>query len=330
MSDITAVLPAEQAGISVIESEEAQDTEAQDDVQEEKQLSALLRKCENAFCKGNKGLLLSRVECGNYCCQIYVLRAEQGHKDRSFTSQLIFNRLAVHADSKRECDASELAKLYQTVALLGTDNNWKALTVGKLLVLSKLVSRVEGTETYQIFSGTKDHPIAATEVKDLFSWACGEGMEKPSLDDISTKVLTLMDPAKAAEKEAEKAAKAAAKEEGKDAPGDADEDEDEETPATANLISTVSKAEPVNWKDVPEGMVALYKEACKQQPGHAGDVMCDFAKELVWTPGMAKSLIDGIANSKDAESAMRAMQAMVDFIAEEYSVYPQSELEEAA
>jgi hypothetical protein len=45
---------------------------------------------------------------------------------------------------------------------------------------------------------------------------------------------------------------------------------------------------------------------------------------------MSKSLADGIANSKDAESAMAAMQAMVDYLAEEYSVYPSDELAEEA
>jgi hypothetical protein len=307
------------------ETQAAQEAEQEEEqtAQEEKQLATYLRKAESAFCKGVRNLLLSRVECGKWSHAIYVLRQEQGHKDRGFTSQIIFNRLVVHADSKREADASEMAKLYKTVELLAEGDNWKSLTVGKLLVLSKLVQRTEGTELYGIFDAGK-----AEQAKALFTWACGEGMKKPSLDDITNRVLELTDPAKFAEKQAEKAEKAAAKD------GDqADKkDAEEETPDTENLISKDADSKPAmpNWKDVPEGMVALYKEACKQAPGHAGDLLCTFAKELVWTAGMSKSLADGIANSKDAESAMAAMQAMVDYIAEEYSVYPSDELAEEA
>src|SRR5438270_2700492 len=108
--------------------EEAPEQEAPEQAeapeQDEKALNALLRKAESAFTRGNKGLLLSRVECGKWCHAVYVLRQEQGHKDRSFTSQLIFNRLAVHADSKRECDASELAKMFKCVELLSVGDAW--------------------------------------------------------------------------------------------------------------------------------------------------------------------------------------------------------------
>src|SRR5262245_55109530 len=86
-----------------VDQDAAEEQEAPE--QDERKLNALLRKAETAFCKGNRGLLLSRVECGKWCHAIYVFRQEQGYKDRGFTSQLIFNRLAVHADSKRECDA---------------------------------------------------------------------------------------------------------------------------------------------------------------------------------------------------------------------------------
>ena len=47
-------------------------------------------------------------------------------------------------------------------------------------------------------------------------------------------------------------------------------------------------------------MAALYKEGCKQQPGHQADMMRDFAKQFAWTSAMAKGLVTGIANSKDA------------------------------
>jgi hypothetical protein len=77
-------------------------------------------------------------------------------------------------------------------------------------------------------------------------------------------------------------------------------------------------------------MVALYREACKQAPGHAGDLLCQFAKELVWTSAMVKGLLAGIADSKDGENAENALQELVDAIAEEYSIFPASELADAA
>src|SRR5262249_52011968 len=108
-------------------------------------------------------------------------------------------------------------------------------------------------------------------------------------------------------------------------------DDDEEAPPPENLISTeAARPAAPSWKDVPEGMAALCKEGQRQQPGHSADMMRDFAKELVWTDAMVKGLIDGIANSKDAVSAHEAMQTLVNTIADEYSIYPESELEEAA
>jgi hypothetical protein len=304
--------------------EDAQDEEAPP--ADERQLNTLLRKAEAAFTKGNKGLLLSRVECGKWCHAVYVLRQEQGHKDRSFTSQLIFNRLAVHADSKRECDANELAKMFQTIMLLSQgDAAWKGLTVGKLTDLLPLVSRVDGTELYSIFDIAK-----AEQAKALFAWACGDGINKPSREDIHNRVLELTDPAKYAAKVEKDAAKEAEKAAAKAAGAEVSEDEDEGTEAPTNLIDTQARPAAPDWKDVPEGMVALYKEACKQAPGHTGDLLCQFAKELVWTSAMVKGLLAGIASSKDGESAENALQELVDAIAEEYSIFPASELADAA
>src|SRR5438067_9276097 len=130
---VNATLSAQPAPAPVEPEQPETDAETQEEPapeQDEKQLNALLGKAETAFTRGNKGLLLSRVECGKWCHAVYVLRLEQGHKDRAFTSQLIFNRLAVHADSKRECDASELAKLHKTVEMLADGDAWKALTLG--------------------------------------------------------------------------------------------------------------------------------------------------------------------------------------------------------
>ena len=57
------------------EGQEAPEQEAQDD----KQLNILLRKCENAFTKGNKGLLLSRVECGKWSHAVFFNRPARLH-----------------------------------------------------------------------------------------------------------------------------------------------------------------------------------------------------------------------------------------------------------
>jgi len=303
---------------------EEQDAEAQDEqeAQDEKKLVALLKKAEKAFCKGNKGLLLSRVECGKYCHEIYVLRQEEGHKDRGFTSQIIFNRLAVHADSKAEADASDLAVKYKAVELLATGDTWKSLTIGKLKELQVLVQRVDGTELYGVFDKAKEE-----QAKSLFAWACGDGLKKPSREDIASRVLELKDPTKYAAKQEQKAAKEAEKAQDKEA-ASAEEDE-EEAPAPENLISTdAARPAAPDWKDVPDGMAGLYKEGCRQQPGHQADMMRDFAKEFVWTTAMVKGLLDGIASSKDAEAAQEAMQTLVDTIGDEYGIYPASELEE--
>jgi hypothetical protein len=321
VSTLDAVLEATTFSVDQKVAQEAPEEEqSAEQEKEERQLNTLLRKAESAFTRGNKGLFLSRVECGKWCHAIYVLRMSQGHKDRSFTSQLIFNRLAIHADSRRECDASELARLYKAVELLAPQGDaWKALTLGKLTDMLPLVTRIEGTEDYAIFSAER-----AGQAKALFVWACGDGINKPSREDIHNRVLELTDPKKFAEKQQKAAEKAA------DAP---ESGEDEKAPeAPENLIPTEVQSRPApNWKDVPDGMAALFQEGCKQQPGHSSDMMRDFAKQFVWTAAMVKGLVAGIADSKDGEAAEEAMQTLVDCIADEYSIFANKEyLEEAA
>jgi hypothetical protein len=318
MPDVTTLEAPEQVSAPALDTQE---DEAQDEApeQDERKLNALLRKAEAALTRGNKNLLLSRVECGKWCHEVYVLRAEQANKDRSFTSQLIFNRLAVHADSKRECDASELAKMYKTVELLSERDAWKALTVGKLLKLSTLVQRADRTELYHVFDKAK-----AEQAKALFAWACGEGMNRRSIDDIAERVLELTDLAKYAAKQAAEAAKDG------EAPA---ADEAEETEAPENLIPTEpSETRPMpNWKDIGENMDALWKEAVKQQPGRAADAMMDFAKRVIWTAAAIKGLVSGIAdNNAGGDKAEQALQDLADCIADEYGIFPAAELREAA
>jgi hypothetical protein len=325
--EATAKAVAQEAPEDEEQDQEEEEQEAPEQ-EDDKQLNILLRKCEHAFAKGNKGLLLSRVECGKYCHAVYVLRAGQGHKDRKFTSTLIFNRLAIHADNPSECDADALARMYKLVELLCTPERWKAmskqathpLSIGKLKDMLTLVTRTEGTEDYAIFNVER-----MEDVKALFTWACGDGISKPSREDIRNRVIELTDPKKYAEKQQKAAEKAAQK--------DADKavNDDPEPDAPENLIPTETQTRPApNWKDVPDGMAALFHEGCKQQPGHSSDMMRDFARQFVWTAEMVKGLVAGIGDSKDGEAAEQALQAMVDEIAEEYSIFPAAELKEAA
>ncbi|HMF12339.1 MAG TPA: hypothetical protein VKE94_08535 [Gemmataceae bacterium] len=133
---------------------------------------------------------------------------------------------------------------------------------------------------YVVFNASK-----LEQAKALFLWAHGDGLNKPSLQDVDTRVLELMDPKKAAEKQAEKAAK---KDQPKPADADALDEEADETPEPENLVSTEpDKSRPApNWKDVPEGMVALLKEGMNQAPGHHADLVRDFAKQFIWTAAM--------------------------------------------
>ena len=332
-------------------TEQAEEEEAPDD----RQLNVLLRKAEKAFIRGKKAEVLSRVECGKWCHEIYSLR--QGLK-RDFTSTLIFNRLAVHADSKSECDGDVLAHLYKTVELLCEPERWKAmaklpeppLTIGKLTVLRKLVKRVEGTEVYGVFDTAKE-----AQAKALFVWACGDGLKKVSLDDIKNRVSALIDPVKYAQAQEQKAKDG---EKPKDAATDADEDE---TPAPANIISTdAARPAAPDWKDVPEGMsaqyneamrqapqemamvreqliaklaklpihdvigwmVAFFKEGCKRNPGHTGDIMTGFARSVAWTKSSVAGLVQGIADSaEDREDTDAILQELSDTIADEYSIF---------
>src|SRR5262249_3661919 len=250
VSTLDAVLEATTVAQDAPEQEdeaiedEAQEDEApeQEEAPDDKQLNVLLLKCERAFTKGLKGLLLSRVECGKWAHAVYALRAGQ---DRKFTSTLIFNRLAIHADNPRECDADKLARMFKLVEMLCTPERWKAmskltphpLSIGKLEDMLALVTRTEGTEDYAIFN------VERTEdAKALFTWACGDGMSKRSREDIRNRVIELTDPKKYAEKQQKAAEKAAQ--------GDADRDadkavnDDPEPEAPENLIPTETQTRP--------------------------------------------------------------------------------------
>src|SRR5262249_1932654 len=147
----------------------------------------------------------SRVECGKLAHDFFVERLKGGNKDRKFSAKLIFNRLAVHASSEREADGSELAHMYQTVQLLAKGADWARLDIGRLLALGTLIVRVPDTEEYRVFSAEKE-----TEAREIFAWACGDGLKKPSIAEIRERVLALVNPEEYAEKQVEGKRKAAA------------------------------------------------------------------------------------------------------------------------
>ena len=324
-----------------------------------KREAKLLDKLETLFVAGSRKLLANRVECGRLAHEFFVERVKGGHKDRKYSASMVFNRLAVHASSAKEADGSELAIMYQTVQLLAVGADWGRLDVGRLLALRTLVVRLPDCEEYRVFNSSKE-----SEAREIFLWACGDGTKKPSIPDIHQRVDALVDPEKHAEAQKAKEAKAAQTTDAKAKPEA--EKPKEETPAPENLISTdAARPAAPDWKDVPEGMSAQYNEAmrqapdemamvreglvsrlaklpvadvigwmtaffqegCKRNVGKAHEMLQGFAKQLVWTNPMVKGLLDGLADSQDADSAQGALQTIVDTIGDEYGIYPQSELE---
>jgi hypothetical protein len=132
-------------------------------------------------------------------------------------------------------------------------------------------------------------------------WACGDGINKPSQEDIHNRVLELTDPAKFAAKQEKEQRKSSETASTSTSAADADAEAPE---APKNLIASEPETRPApNWKDVSNGMAALFHEGCKQQPRHSSDMMRDFAKRLAWTMAMVKGLTGGIADNKYGERA---------------------------
>jgi hypothetical protein len=178
---------------------------------QEREQTKLIQKAVAAFRKGAKSLLCSRVEAGRWCAEFFQWRAAHGFKDRAFSARLLFNALAVHADSERESDPNELAKLYHTVQLLAPraadgapDDCWKdsGLTVGKLQALSSLIFRANETETYAVLIREKE-----SDARALFLLACEEWDNRIGKDELTGRVLSITNPEKAKEREERKAEK---------------------------------------------------------------------------------------------------------------------------
>jgi hypothetical protein len=94
--------------------------------------------------------------------------------------------------------------------------------------------------------------------------------------------LELTDPKKYADKKQKAADKAQAAESAEEA---------DEPEAPANLIPTKTQTRPApDWKDVPDGMAALFHEGFKQQPGRSSDMMRDFTRLTRGGQPLGKSL----------------------------------------
>jgi hypothetical protein len=91
--------------------------------------------------------------------------------------------------------------------------------------------------------------------------------------------------------------------------------------------SLVAKLAKLPVADVIGWMTAFFQEGCKRNVGKAHELLAGFAKQLVWTNAMVKGLLDGLADSQDADSAQEALQTIVDTIGDEYGIFPRSELE---
>jgi len=90
-------------------------------------------------------------------------------------------------------------------------------------------------------------------------------------------------------------------------------------------MAALTPADAAGW------MGAFLHHGSKRNAGKTHEIVMDFAKQFVWTAAMVKGLVAGIADSKDGEQAEKAMQTLVDCIADEYSIFPAKEyLEEAA
>ena len=89
----------------------------------------------------------------------------------------------------------------------------------------------------------------------------------------------------------------------------------------------VAKLAKLPVTDVIGWMTAFFQEGCKRNVGKSHEMLAGFAKQLVWTNPMVKGLLDGLADSQDADSAPEALQTIVDTIGDEYGIFPQSELE---
>jgi hypothetical protein len=216
--DATTTAPAQEAPAQ----EESKPTPATELGKREEKL---LDKLESLFVAGSRKLLANRVECGKLAHDFFMERLKGGNKDRKFSAKLIFNRLAVHAGSEREADGSELAHMYQTVQLLATGADWARLDIGRLLALRTLIVRVPDTEK----------EIAAREI---FAWACGDGLKKPSIAEIRDRVLALVNPEEHAEKQTGKEANA---KNGTDSAKKESAEEGKEAQAPDNLIATESR-----------------------------------------------------------------------------------------
>jgi hypothetical protein len=160
----------------------------------------LVERAVNAFRKGNRDLLVSRLETGLYCHLYYAA----GFTTRAQSTRFLAAALAPHAEGRRGRDANPagLARLWGCAECLGGltapdlagGAALGALTLGRLEALSSLVLRPEGSEEYRLFSDDAEKQQAARAL-----WgAAYEG--RVGLGELADRVLALRDPEKHAAK----------------------------------------------------------------------------------------------------------------------------------
>jgi hypothetical protein len=327
VNTLSTVLEATSAALQVSEQEQAPEQEApeQEEEQDEREIAAertargYLRKAVHCLKQERVTKVLYRVLAGYWLYRMFSERATNGHK-RKDTARIAVSALALETEgeSREDYDPDKLMRAYQVCALLGGVNpedkaqrkTWTGASWGHLRILGTILQRPNDTEEWTIVP-----TVDGEKARALFGNACKQDKDRMGLETLQSAVNGLLGKPEPVKEEGAK-----------------EETESTKAPeAPVNLIPTDPQTRPApDWKDVPDGMAALFQEGAKQQPGHTSDMMRDFAKQFVWTSAMVKGLIAGIADSKDGEAAEKALQTLVDAIAEEYSIFPAAELAEAA
>ncbi len=153
-----------------------------------------VKRAVAAFRKGTHALLVSRVECGQWCQEYYAWRLAAGLTKREDSTALLRAALSPYAEAPRDADPALFARLWNAASVLGGgDAGWKkpstGLTLGKLEALSSLLVRPEGTETHALV-----REGIAEDAAGLWAVACDGGKGRIGRDELADRVLKLRDP----------------------------------------------------------------------------------------------------------------------------------------
>jgi hypothetical protein len=282
---ITAAQQEEQQATIATATEPVQDDGAPEEAtaqgEDTTDYAALVRRAGQALAKGDRGLLLSRLECGLWCHRYYAARLAAGIRDRNDTTKLLTGGLAPYAHSSREVRPAGFARYYGIASVLApeilasTDHADKGIgsalaklipdgmSIAKLEALSPLVIRPDGTECYALFCSPDDKEKSAA-ARALWTVAGGVGKERVSADELSDRVLALRDPEAHAKK------RAAAAQESKDGQAGATESKDEPRATTAD---DTEGDNPADQRGAVSGN--LLKSAAEATPGNLAESLAE-------------------------------------------------------